>query len=168
VSSTPASVSSVDYESSAGQSSQISTGQENQLRSIENSGVATATMPPPSPSAARTSVGKERPVGIMILLYIVTLGIYSLFWAYAVNDELKSATGRGMSGVGALLLWFFLSPVAFFIFPYEIEKAYSLQGKYSPVRSTTGLWFLLPLLGTIVWFVKVQSALNRFWVESGK
>jgi hypothetical protein len=42
-----------------------------------------------------------------------------------------------------------------------------LDGGTSPVRGITGLWLLLPLLGSIVWFVKVQGALNRYWESKG-
>jgi hypothetical protein len=42
-----------------------------------------------------------------------------------------------------------------------------LDGGHSPVRGTTGLWILLPLVGHIVWFVKVQRALNAYWVSKG-
>ena len=44
---------------------------------------------------------------------------------------------------------------------------FDLDGQTSPVRGLTGLWFLLPLLGAIIWFVKVQGALNRYWQSMG-
>ena len=109
------------------------------------------------------AIGKQRPVGLLILLFIVTLGIYGYFWAYVVHEELHAYTRRGMGGLVALLLWFFLAPVVAFSLPYEIEQAYALSHERSPVRALTGLWILLPLVGGIVWFVKVQRALNRYW-----
>jgi hypothetical protein len=36
-----------------------------------------------------------------------------------------------------------------------------------PVTGITGLWLLLPLVGAFVWFIKVQGALNRFWIAKG-
>jgi hypothetical protein len=42
-----------------------------------------------------------------------------------------------------------------------------LDRQHAPVRGITGLWFLLPLIGSIVWFVKVQGALNRYWETHG-
>lgn len=107
--------------------------------------------------------GKPRPVGLLILLFIVTLGIYSHFWTYVVHEELRAYTRRGMGGLVALLLWFFLAPVVAFTLPYQVEQAYPLSRQRSPVRALTGLWILLPLVGGIVWFVKVQRALNRYW-----
>ena len=30
-----------------------------------------------------------------------------------------------------------------------------------------GLWFLLPLVGSIVWFIKVNGELNEYWKSLG-
>jgi hypothetical protein len=35
------------------------------------------------------------------------------------------------------------------------------------VSGVTGFWMLLPLIGFIIWVVKVQGALNRFWESKG-
>ena len=61
-----------------------------------------------------------------------------------------------------------ISPVTYFIVPSEVRYMYEdLDGGTSPVRGITGLWILLPLLGSIIWFVKVQGALNRYWQSKG-
>jgi hypothetical protein len=44
---------------------------------------------------------------------------------------------------------------------------YVADGRPSPVRPLVGLWFLLPLIGFIIWYVEVQNALNDFWVSKG-
>lgn len=44
---------------------------------------------------------------------------------------------------------------------------YRARGWNPPVTTLTGLWVLLPLVGSIVWFVKVQGALNRYWTALG-
>ncbi|HTW06622.1 MAG TPA: DUF4234 domain-containing protein, partial [Acidimicrobiales bacterium] len=132
-------------------------------------GIASLSGPPATagyaPGPPVRALGKPRPVGKLILLFIVTFGLYSYFWAYAVHEELKGYTGRGMGGLVALLLWLFVSPVVAFTLPYEVEQAYALGGAASSVRALTGLWIFLPLVGGIVWFVKVQRALNRYWLE---
>jgi hypothetical protein len=56
----------------------------------------------------------------------------------------------------------------FFVVPSEVRWMYEdLDGEASPVRGITGLWFLLPILGSLIRFVKVQGALNRYWESKG-
>ena len=31
----------------------------------------------------------------------------------------------------------------------------------------TGFWVFLPLVGAIIWYLKVQAAINQFWVSQG-
>lgn len=38
----------------------------------------------------------------------------------------------------------------------------------SPVKGVNGLWFLLPLIGALIWFFKVQGALNEFWTSNAR
>ena len=35
------------------------------------------------------------------------------------------------------------------------------------MTAVTGFWLLLPLIGSIVWFVKVQGRLNDYWRSLG-
>jgi hypothetical protein len=107
--------------------------------------------------------GTPRPIGTCIALAIVTLGIYALVWTYKTFDELRRATGRGMGGGLALLALIFVGPVIYFMAPHEVSRAYEDLGDPPPVTAITGFWVLLPLLGPIIWFVKVQSALNDLW-----
>ena len=67
----------------------------------------------------------------------------------------------------ALVIYFFVSPVLMFTIPNEIKNMYERDGRQSPVSAVWGLWFLLPLIGNIIWYVKVQHALNDFWLSKG-
>ena len=109
--------------------------------------------------------GQRREIGTSILLAIVTLGIYTLVWTYRTFKELRDYAGKGMGGGVALLIGIFVSAAIYFLAPYEIESAYTARGEASPVSAVTGFWLLLPLLGSLVWFVKVQGALNRLWED---
>jgi len=42
-------------------------------------------------------------------------------------------------------------------------KMYQADGQEPPFSGWIGLWWLLPIIGGIIWFVKVQGALNRYW-----
>ncbi len=127
------------------------------------------TEPPAAAQAAtRGQLGETRSIGLSILLAIVTLGIYAIYWTYKAQEEIKRYSGNGVGGVLGLVIYIVISPVTFFVVPSEVRYMYEdLDGQTSPVRGTTGLWILLPLAGPIVWFVKVQRALNRYWESKG-
>ena len=105
--------------------------------------------------------------GLTILLMIVTLGIWGFFWTYRTNEDLKRYNGDGIGGVLGIVIYLLLSVVLMFTIPYEIEKSYQRDGRRSPISTVWGLWFLLPLIGNIVWYIKVQRVLNEFWASKG-
>ena len=117
---------------------------------------------------ARGPVGETRSIGLSILWFILTLGIYSFYWVYKTHEEIKRYSGNGIGGVLGLVIWLLIPPVTFFVVPSEVRWMYEdLDGQTSPVRGITGLWFLLPLIGSLIWFVQVQGALNRYWESKG-
>ena len=110
--------------------------------------------------------GQPRGVAFVIILSIITLGIYSLYWVYKTQEEMKQHTGDGLGGVLGLVIWILLSPVMAFVIPSEVGKMYEKDGQQSPVTGWTGLWlfpFGVLIIPAIVWFVKVQEALNQYW-----
>jgi hypothetical protein len=118
----------------------------------------------PHVPTARGVVGNPRSIGLSILWAILTLGIYTLVWAYRTHEEIKRYSGNGVGGVIGLVIYILISPVTFFVIPSETRYMYEdLDGGTSPVRGITGLWILLPVVGLFVWFFKVQGALNRYW-----
>jgi Domain of unknown function (DUF4234) len=110
--------------------------------------------------------GQPRGVLFVLLISLITFGIYTLYWAYKTQEEMKQHTGEGLGGVLGLVIWIIISPVSAFVIPSEIGKMYNRAGQASPVTGWTGLWFfpfgflIIPL---IVWFVKVQGGLNQYW-----
>jgi hypothetical protein len=109
------------------------------------------------------TLGKQRSTGVSILLAIVTLGIYALVWVYSTAKEMKDHSGAGLGGGLALLIYIVVAPATFFIHPSEVGGLYKRMGQPEPVSAITGLWILLPIAGPIVWFVKVNGALNAYW-----
>jgi hypothetical protein len=124
---------------------------------------ATAAVTP----AAAGRVGETRSIGLSILWSILTLGIYALYWVFKTQEETKQYSGEGVGGWLGLVIYLVIGPVTWFLVPSEVGKLYSRDGQQPPVTGITGLWLLLPLVGSIVWFVKVQGALNRFWISKG-
>ena len=108
-------------------------------------------------------LGKQRGIGFAILISIVTLGIYTFYWVFKTQEEVKDHSGIGVGGVLGFVIYFLLSPVTWFLIPSEVGKMYKADGREAPFSGWTGLWILLPLIGAFVWFIKVQGALNRYW-----
>ena len=105
--------------------------------------------------------------GLTILLMIVTVGIWGFFWTYRTSEDLKRYNGDGLGGVLGVVLYFLLAVILMFTIPNEIDHMYKRAGRESPVSAIWGLWFLLPIIGNIVWYVKVQRSLNDFWLSAG-
>ena len=116
----------------------------------------------------RGPVGNRRSIGLSILWAVLTIGIYTFIWTYKTQEEIKRYSRNGVGGVIGLVIYILISPVTFFLVPSEVRYMYEdLDGERSPVRGIYGLWFILPLIGHIVWFVQVQGALNRYWQSKG-
>ena len=105
--------------------------------------------------------------GLVILLTILTLGIWGIFWTYRTSEDLRKYNGDGLGGVLGVVIYLLLSVVLMFTIPNEIKNMYERDGRQSPITALWGLWFLLPLIGHIVWYVRVQRALNDFWLNKG-
>jgi Na+/proline symporter len=96
-------------------------------------------------------------------MFIITLGIYSIYWVFKTQDEVKEHSGQGVGGVLGLVIYIVVSIVTWFLVPSEVGKMYKLDGREAPFSGWTGLWLLLPIIGAFVWFIKIQGALNRYW-----
>ena len=119
---------------------------------------------PPTTGAA----GRPRGIGFGILLFVVTLGFYGWYWAFKTHEEMKEETGDGVGGVLGLVIWILLNFVSAFVIPSEIGSMYRKSGREPPVTGWTGLWLypgIVLVIPAIVWFVKVQGALNRYWED---
>jgi Domain of unknown function (DUF4234) len=125
----------------------------------------TTPAPPPPPPAAGASGprGKVREPVAVIIFSIITLGIYFLVWTYKIFQENKDYSGEGVGGVIGLVIGFFVGIVNWFLIPSEVGNIYAKAGREKPVSGVTGFWNLIPLVGFIIWVVKVQGAMNRLY-----
>jgi hypothetical protein len=113
-------------------------------------------------------LGRPRGIGFGILIFIITLGFYGWYWAFKTHEEIKQHTGEGLGGVLGLVVWILASFVSAFVIPSEIGKMYKNDGREPPVTGWAGLWLVpgaILVIPAIVWFVKLQGALNRYWTE---
>jgi hypothetical protein len=129
--------------------------------------MATAAAQPVVAARAAGPLGTLRSSLSVILLSLVTLGIYGLYWQYKTFEEMKVHAGVGIGGVVGLILAIFLGFLNPFIMSNEVGNMYETAGEERPVSAITGLWILLPLVGAIIWLVKTQGALNRYWEAGG-
>jgi len=124
----------------------------------------------PTASGNTGPLGRPRGIGFGILLYIITLGFYGWYWVYKTEEETAKHTGEGLGGVLGLVIWILLGAVMAFVIPSEVGKMYRKDGQEPPVNGWTGLWlfpFGFLIVTAIVWFVKVQGSLNRYWESKG-
>lgn len=121
---------------------------------------------PPLPATSGGSsgpVGQPRGVAFVIVLSIITFGIYHLYWYYKSFEEMKRHTGNGIGGILALLIAIVFTPIDWFVMPSEVGSMYRGDGREAPMTGWTGLWMFLPIVGWFVWTIKIQGALNRYW-----
>ena len=119
-----------------------------------------------TPTGNTGPLGQPRGIGFGILLFIISFSLYGWYWAYKTQEEMKQHTGDGLGGVLGLVVWIIISAVSAFVIPSEIGKMYQRDGREPPVTGWTGLWLfpgVILVIPAIIWFVKVQGALNRYW-----
>lgn len=130
--------------------------------------------PRPAPPAAfgvaphTGQLGKRRSAGLVILLTIVTCGIWAIVWSYQNGDELQRYSGKGLGGVVHLIVTILVSPVTMFLLAGEVEQRYRDDGREPPITTLWGLWFLLPLIGNLIWYLRIQDAINDYWTAHGQ
>ncbi len=112
--------------------------------------------------------GKRRSAGLTILVTIVTCGVWSFVWAFQNGEEMKQWSGAGLGGALHLIITILISPVTMFMLAGEVEQLYRHDGKEPPITTIWGLWFLLPLIGNIIWYLRIQGALNDYWTAHGQ
>ena len=119
---------------------------------------------------AQGQIGQMRPTGMTILLFFVTLGIWSFIYYYQTHEEMKRHTGEGVGGVIALVLAIFVGIVNPFLLSHEVGQLYARRGQEPPVTAVTALWFfpgIFILVGPFIWFIRTNNALNEYWQSLG-
>lgn len=136
------------------------------LQAYGHPGPSAAMMPYGAPAPAAT-LGQVRGTGMVILLSIVTFGIYALVYYFQTHAEMKRHTGDGVGGGLALVLALLVGFVSPFLLSHEVGELYRRRGQHPPVSAVTALWCLLPLIGTLVWLAQTNGALNEYWRSLG-
>jgi hypothetical protein len=114
-------------------------------------------------------IGKTRNAGVVILLVIVTLGIYAFVWYYKINKEISLHDPNQDFSPG-LATFALIIPIANLVSVYNtadrikrMQKSDGEQDLISP-----GVALIWALLFGIGYYIYVQGALNNHWYESRK
>lgn len=111
--------------------------------------------------------GKLRAPLTVVLLTIVTLGIYGLFWYYRMYQDMKDYRGKGVGGVLGLVLGIFCSIINIFLLPSEVEGLIRDSGREPTISALAGFWVFIPIVGGIIWIYKIQNRVNEVWEAAG-
>jgi hypothetical protein len=97
-------------------------------------------------------ITKRSPVAV-IILSIITFGIYAIYWTVV--------TKREINGLGASIptSWLIIVPIANIYFFYKFSEGFSL---YVKKDNNAILWFLLWLVIAPVAMIIIQIELNKF------
>jgi hypothetical protein len=74
----------------------------------------------------------------VLLLSIVTVGIYGLYWHYKTFQEIKNYSGNGTGGGLGLVLAFFCGIIVIFVLPSEVASLYTAEGQKAPNQRGDG------------------------------
>lgn len=117
-------------------------------------------------------IGKTRNPIVVILLSIVTCGIYMFYWYYTVMEDLNKASGEEkINSVLFLILGILCFPVMWYVL-YKIDKGLAeLSAREGiPYKENFILWLVLSLLagvGTIIASYQITVAFNDIWARRG-
>jgi len=114
-------------------------------------------------------IGQERSGIMVLLLSIVTCGIYTYYFYYTVMEDINKAAGeQRINSTGLLLGAIFCAPIFIWVILYNIDKglvrlSHEHGGYY---KESFGMWILLSFLagiGGIVASFNICDALNDIW-----
>lgn len=89
---------------------------------------------------------KKRSIIVMILLTIITLGIYQIYWTCSFQNQLKAKTELGFGGFGHLLMLIFTFGI------YGIYWQYAAGARLAKLGANNhGLLYLLFCFIALSW-----------------
>lgn len=114
--------------------------------------------------------GKTRAPITVILLSIVTCGIYLYFWYYTIMNDLNKASNKEVINPALfLVLSIFCAPVLYYVM-FTVDKNLEILGQAEGTgyKSNFILWLVLTLvagLGTLVAMFQITNAFNELWAK---
>ena len=112
--------------------------------------------------------GEHRGVVSVILLGIITCGLYTIWWQYTIGKEINTALGEEAVSPILAVVAILCFPLMYY-YVYTIDQALVKLGRKCGVRyeSNFVLWIITMLLGIgyIIQIVQAQSYLNEVWAS---
>ncbi|GEN57927.1 hypothetical protein GCM10012290_20360 [Halolactibacillus alkaliphilus] len=109
---------------------------------------------------------KERSVAMVIILSLITCGLYNLYWFYAITEELSYASNdANFSGAKSLIFLFLTCGLYAFFWYYIVgQKMAELQRQNSMLVKDNGvLYIILSIFGfSIIADAIIQAEMNKF------
>lgn len=110
---------------------------------------------------------KNRNIALVIVLSLVTCGIYSLYWTYVTMDALdKEGQASNMPVIAQFLLCFFY--VGYILFGINADANINAikARKGMPAQDNKVLWLILGLVFPVALVVLVQLEINKLCPEA--
>lgn len=129
------------------------------------------------PAISPALIGTERQWPIVVLLTLVTFGIYGLVYTYKVFEEAKRyglavnpiiPVTSGGAAIGFLFIPFFnlvWGVMLWFKVPGLVTKLNQIQGRPSSNWGFLGFLHLVPVLGQLIILIIIQPQFNAIWRE---
>jgi hypothetical protein len=109
---------------------------------------------------------KQRSVAMVIILTLITCGIYGLYWMYAITEELSHATNDpNFSGAKALIFLLLTCGIYVFFWYYVVgQKIAEMQRQHNMLIKDNGVLYIVLaifVLGIISDAI-IQAEMNKF------
>ncbi len=102
---------------------------------------------------------------MVIILEIVTCGIYGLYWVYQTMHDMELTSGQesGVNAVACLLLCIFVPPVGFILFGNSADEQINMIKAQRGIPTTDNkvMYMLLGFFIFIVLIALVQDEVNK-------
>ena len=97
---------------------------------------------------------KKRGIFVMIILWLVTFGIYPIYWTCSFQNQLQKATGKGFTGVGHFFMLAFTFGIYYLYWQYAAGKRLAQLG----AADQSVLYIILAIF--------IGGAINPFLMQS--
>jgi len=113
-------------------------------------------------------IGENRNGAIIILLSIVTCGIYMFYWYYVIMEDINRASGEQRINSTLFLLGCIFCPPVAWIMLYQIDKNLARLARENGTEYTENfvLWLLLTFIcgiGGIIAIFQITNGFNAIW-----